>query len=263
MVGVPLRLAFAIFTAMLLTAPRRGVKLYRTLFYLPTLAPPVAAVLAFVVLLNPENGPVDQALGTVGLPAPLWFQDPAYAKWGLVLLGLWGVGDAMIIMLAGLLDVPRSLYEAAVTEGANAWHRFRYVTLPMLSPVILFTLVIAIINGFQYFTEGYVAATRLGGHAGRRDSTPGRAAGQPPLLLDVAVPAGLPLLPHGIRVGDGVAPVPGDDGVHAAARQDLGSLGALRERPRMSAVGYPSARRAAAGRPAPALPVRRRRSTRC
>ena len=93
-IGVPLRLAFAIFTAMLLTAPRRGVKLYRTLFYLPTLAPPVAAVLAFVVLLNPENGPVDQALGTAGLPAPLWFQDPAYAKWGLVLLGLWGVGDA-------------------------------------------------------------------------------------------------------------------------------------------------------------------------
>ncbi len=173
MVGVPLRLAFAIFTAMLLTAPRRGVKLYRTLFYLPTLAPPVAAVLAFVVLLNPENGPVDQALGTVGLPAPLWFQDPAYAKWGLVLLGLWGVGDAMIIMLAGLLDVPRSLYEAAVTEGANAWHRFRYVTLPMLSPVILFTLVIWIINGFQYFTEGYVAGNTASG------VTPGDATSTP------------------------------------------------------------------------------------
>jgi len=172
-IGVPLRLAFAIFTAMLLTAPRRGVKLYRTLFYLPTLAPPVAAVLAFVVLLNPENGPVDQALGTAGLPAPLWFQDPAYAKWGLVLLGLWGVGDAMIIMLAGLLDVPRSLYEAAVTEGANAWHKFRYVTIPMLSPVILFTLVIGIINGFQYFTEGYVAGNTASG------VTPGDATSTP------------------------------------------------------------------------------------
>jgi len=148
---------------MLLTARRRGVKLYRTLFYLPTLAPPVAAALAFVVFLNPGNGPVDQALDSAGLPAPLWFQDPAYAKWGLVLLGLWGVGDAMIIMLAGLLDVPRSLYEAAVTEGANAWHRFRYVTIPMLSPVILFTLVIGVITAFQYFTEAYVAGNSASG----------------------------------------------------------------------------------------------------
>ncbi len=165
-VGVPLRIIFAMATAMLLTRPRRGANLYRTLFFMPSMAPAVAASLVFVYLLNPATGPVNRALSAVHLPAPLWFYDPSWAKPALIILGLWGIGDAIVIFLAGLLDVPAQLYEAIAIEGANAWQRFRYVTLPMLSPVIFFTLVIGVIEGFQYFTQGYVAGTTAAGDSG-------------------------------------------------------------------------------------------------
>ena len=164
-VGVPARVVFAIGTAMLLTKVRRGVGLFRTIFFLPSLAPPVAATLGFVYLLNPATGPVDQLLRKLHLPAPLWFNDPRFAKPALVLLALWGIGDMMIIFLASLLDVPVQLYEAADIEGANAWQKVRHVTLPMISPVILFAVIIGAIDGLQYFTQGYVAAVAAGGQA--------------------------------------------------------------------------------------------------
>jgi multiple sugar transport system permease protein len=108
---------------------------------------------------------VNQILRGLGMHnPPLWFYGPGSSKWGLVLLGLWGVGDAMIIFLAGLLDVPRQLYEAADIEGANGRQKFRFVTLPMISPVIFFSLVIGVIEGFQTFTAAYVAnVTESGG----------------------------------------------------------------------------------------------------
>ncbi len=163
-VGVPLRIGFAILTATLLTWPRRGMKAYRTLYFLPSMVPAVAAALAFIWVLHPSYGPVNQLLRAVGMQhRPLWFYGPGSSKWSLVILGLWGVGDAMIIFLAGLLDVPRHLYEAADIEGAKPWQKFRHVTLPMISPVILFSLVIGIINGFQYFTQAYVASTITSG----------------------------------------------------------------------------------------------------
>jgi multiple sugar transport system permease protein len=158
-IGVPLRIIFGIATATLLTRPRKGIRAYRTIYFLPTMAPAVAAALAFVYLLNPEFGPLNTILRDVGWHnPPLWFADPNWAKPALILLGLWGIGDAMIIFLAGLLDVPRQLYEAADIEGASAWQKFRYVTLPMISPVIFFTLVTGVIYGFQYFTEAYVVS---------------------------------------------------------------------------------------------------------
>jgi multiple sugar transport system permease protein len=161
--GVPLRIAFAILTATLLTRPKRGVKVYRTIMFLPTLAPAVAAALAFLYLFNPATGPIDHLLSAAGWQKPpLWFHDPTWSKPGLLILGLWGVGDAMIIFLAGLLDVPRQLYEAADIEGASFVQKFRLVTLPMISPVIFFSLVIGVIQGFQYFTEAYVTSFTLG-----------------------------------------------------------------------------------------------------
>jgi multiple sugar transport system permease protein len=156
-VSTPLEIAFAIGTAAVLARPKRGVGIYRTIFFLPTMVPAVAAALGFLFLLNPA-GPIDHLLAFLHAPRPLWFQDPRFSKPGLVLLGLWGVGNTMIIFLAALLDVPRQLYEAADIEGANGWQRFRYVTLPMISPVIFFALVIGVIYGFQYFTEAYVAS---------------------------------------------------------------------------------------------------------
>ncbi|HEX6331444.1 MAG TPA: sugar ABC transporter permease, partial [Actinomycetota bacterium] len=121
-VGVPLQMSVALVTAMLLTRPRRGLKVYRTIFFLPTMAPPVAAALAFFVLFNPGFGPVNQFLSAVGVKnPPLWFFHPFWSKWGLLFLSLWVVGQTMVIYLAGLLDVPRQLYEAADIEGASGW----------------------------------------------------------------------------------------------------------------------------------------------
>jgi multiple sugar transport system permease protein len=157
LVSTPLQIAFAIGCAVVLTRPKRGVGIYRTMFFLPTMVPVVAATLGFLFILNPA-GPIDHVLGFLHVPKPLWFQDPKWSKPGLVLLGLWGIGNTMIIFLASLLDVPRQLYEAADIEGASAWQRFRHITLPMISPVIFFAVVTGVIYGFQYFTEGYVAA---------------------------------------------------------------------------------------------------------
>jgi multiple sugar transport system permease protein len=159
-VGVPLQIIFAVITATLLTWPRKGIKAYRTIYFLPSMAPAVAASLAFVYVFNPVFGPINQFLMLLGMKhPPQWFFSPSTSKWALVILGLWGVGEAMIIFLAGLLDVPRQLYEAADIEGANVIQKFRHVTLPMITPVIFFTLVVGIIAGFQYFTQAYIAST--------------------------------------------------------------------------------------------------------
>jgi multiple sugar transport system permease protein len=163
-VGVPLRISFAIFTAWLLTLPRHGSRVYRTVYFIPSIAPPVAASLAFILVFQPAFGPINQILRGFGWAnPPLWFYGPGSSKWGIVLLGLWGVGDAMIIFLAGLLNVPRQLYEAADIEGASGWQKFRHVTLPMLSPVIFFSLVIGVIYGFQLFTQAYVTSLATSG----------------------------------------------------------------------------------------------------
>jgi multiple sugar transport system permease protein len=164
LIGVPLRIVFGIATAWLLTLPRSGSRTYRTLYFLPSMAPPAAAALAFVLVFQPEFGPVNQILKGLGVQnPPLWFYAPETAKWGLVLLGLWGIGDAMIIFLAGLLDVPRQLYEAAEIEGATGRQKFRFVTLPMISPVIFFSTVIGVIYGFQLFTAAYAASLATSG----------------------------------------------------------------------------------------------------
>jgi len=143
--GVPLRILFGMLTAMLLTRPKRGVNAYRTLFFAPSMVPRVATALVFVYLLNPVSGPINNLIDAIpGLSAPLWFFDPAWAK-------------------PGLLNVPRDLYEAIAIEGANAWQRCRHVTLPLITPVIFFTLIMGIIDGFQYFDQAYVAGNAASG----------------------------------------------------------------------------------------------------
>ena len=158
-VGLPLRIVLGVITALLLTRRRRGVNVYRTAYFIPTMVPVVAGTLAFAYLLNPSYGPVNAILRKLGMEdPPQWFFSPTWSKPALVLLGLWGVGDAMIIFLAGFLDVPRHLYEAADIEGGGRWAKFRHVSLPMVSPVIFFEIVTGIIFGFQYFAQAYVAA---------------------------------------------------------------------------------------------------------
>ena len=129
------------------------------------MAPPAAAALAFVLVFNPSFGPVNQILMHLGVQeaSVVVLRSRTRPSGGSCILGLWGVGDAMIIFLAGLLDVPRQLYEAAEIEGANGRQKFRFVTLPMISPVIFFSLVIGVIYGFQLFTQAYVASLAASG----------------------------------------------------------------------------------------------------
>jgi multiple sugar transport system permease protein len=165
LIMVPLQVVFAYGIAMMVARAKKGVGIFRTVFYLPALAPPVAATLAFVFILNPATGPVNSILGHLGINGPLWFQDPAWAKRSLTLLAMWGVGNTMIIFLAALLDVPRHLYESSEIDGAGAIQKMLYVTLPTISPVILFSVVIGMIQGLQYFTQAYVAANVASGQA--------------------------------------------------------------------------------------------------
>jgi multiple sugar transport system permease protein len=178
-IGVPLQVLFAFGIATMVTRAKRGVGFFRTVFYLPALAPPVAATLGFVYLLNPATGPINTALKKVGVEGPLWFNDPAWAKPSLVLLSLWGIGNTMVIFLAAILDVPKHLYESAEIDGAGPFQRLRWVTLPTISPVLLFAVVLGVIQGLQYFTQAFVAASIAGGAASQAGSVSSLELGYP------------------------------------------------------------------------------------
>jgi multiple sugar transport system permease protein len=195
-VMVPLQVIFAFGIAMLLARARSGVGLLRTIFYLPALAPPVAATLSFVFILNPATGPVNTILGHLGIQGPLWFQDPAWSKPSLTLLGLWGVGNTMVIFLAAVLDVPRHLYESAELDGAGPVQRLRWVTLPTTSPVILFAVVLGVIQGLQYFTQAYVAAGVAQGQASQAGDLNTASLGYP---LDSTLVYPVLLYQHGFQ----------------------------------------------------------------
>jgi len=168
LVSVPLSLVIALLLALLLNADTRFIGMYRTLFYLPALVPPVAGTIVFILMFSPEGGLLNSLLRMVGLPEVGWLTDPRWSKPALIILSLWGVGTSALIFLAGLKEVPRVLLEAAEIDGAGAWQKFRHVTVPLLSPVILFNLVMGVIYSFQVFTPAFV----IGGTTGEPlDST--------------------------------------------------------------------------------------------
>ncbi|GHH84463.1 carbohydrate ABC transporter permease [Streptomyces capitiformicae] len=166
LVMVTCRVVFGLGVGLLITKIKTGAGVFRTLFYLPYLAPPVAATLAFVFLLNPGTGPVNSVLDGLGLPTPGWFTDPAWSKPALTALALWGVGDLMVIFMAALLDVPKEQYEAAELDGTSAWQRFRFVTLPNISPIVMFAVVTGVIQTMQYYTQPLVAGKVASGIIG-------------------------------------------------------------------------------------------------
>ncbi|MGW6456071.1 carbohydrate ABC transporter permease [Streptomyces sp. NPDC055078] len=166
LVMVTCRVAFGLGIGLLITKIKTGTGVFRTLFYLPYLAPPVAATLAFVFLLNPGTGPVNSLLDSIGLPTPGWFTDPTWSKPALTALALWGIGDLMVIFMAALLDVPKEQYEAAELDGASGWQRFRYVTLPNISPIVVFAVVTGVIQTMQYYTQPLVAGKVASGIIG-------------------------------------------------------------------------------------------------
>ncbi|MBI5094119.1 MAG: sugar ABC transporter permease [Candidatus Hydrogenedentes bacterium] len=155
--SVPLSLAFSVALALLLNQKVKGMSVYRTVFFLPTIVPIVASSVLWLWVLNPEGGLVNGMLKQcIGLEGPGWLASPDWSKPSLVLMSLWSVGGAMVIFLAGLADVPTELYEVAELDGAGPWGKFLNVTLPMITLTILFNLVMGLINSFQYFTQVFV-----------------------------------------------------------------------------------------------------------
>ncbi len=150
--AVPLRLAFALFVAMLLNTKRRGVGGYRAAYYAPSIVGGSVAVAVMWREIFGSNGLVNDVLST----EVVWLGNPRTAIWTLILLAVWQFGSPMLIFLAGLKQIPSSLYEAAAIDGANGWHRFWRVTLPLLTPIIFFNLVMQTISGFMVFTQAFI-----------------------------------------------------------------------------------------------------------
>jgi multiple sugar transport system permease protein len=164
LMALPLGLLIGFFLAILLNQKIPGVNLWRTVYFLPSVVAGVAVTLLWIRIFNTRIGILNPFLEKVfGIKGPGWLQDPDWALPALVIMGLWGVGGSMIIYLAGLQGIPTTLYEAATLDGANTWQRFQNVTLPMMTPVIFYNLVLGMIGSFQYFTEAYVASGGEGG----------------------------------------------------------------------------------------------------
>lgn len=165
-VSVPLQLIVAFSLAVMLNQAIRGRSLYRTIFYLPSITPAVASAVVWSQILNPQFGILNTVLGWFGIGPIKWLFDPTFAMPAMILMSLWFVGPQMIVFLAGLQGVPQTLIDAAAIDGANRWQRFRHVTVPIVSPVIFFNLIIGIIGSFQVFTSAFILT-----NGGPRDST--------------------------------------------------------------------------------------------
>lgn len=168
--SVPLDLAVAFAFALLLNLGIPGRAFFRTVFYFPAVIPTVATAILWTMLFNARGGLVNVALGIVGIPAIPWLTSPDWAMPSLILLSLWGIGSTVVIFLAGLQDVPRTLYEAAQIDGAGPLRLVRHVTIPMISPVILFNLVIGMIGALQVFAQPFIIFGSSGGVGGPLNS---------------------------------------------------------------------------------------------
>jgi multiple sugar transport system permease protein len=168
LVSVPLSLIAALAVAMLLHRGIRGLPVYRSVYYLPSLLGGSVAIVMLWRYIFGYNGVINQGLALFGIQGPGWTSDPDYALTTLILLHVWTFGSPMVIFLAGLKQIPTMYYEAASMDGASAARQFRSITLPLLSPIIFFNLVQSLIASFQTFTQGYVMS---GGSGGPADST--------------------------------------------------------------------------------------------
>lgn len=155
-VALPLGLVLSLGLAVLMNQKVKGISFWRTIYYLPAVVSGVAVAVLWAWILNPEFGLLNLMLRFFGIRGPHWLADTRTALPALIVISLWGVGGSMVIYLAGLQSIPTDLYEAAQLDGAGAWRRFVHVTIPMLSPVIFFNLVLGVIGAFQFFTEPFV-----------------------------------------------------------------------------------------------------------
>jgi len=164
---IPVTLGFALGVAMLVNSTLlAGRNLFRTLFYMPMQIPIVASTLIWIGMLNASTGWFNSILGSVGVDGPDWLNNVAWVAPSLTIMGLWGIGNMMLIFLAGLQGIPTELYDAAKVDGAGRWSTFRKITLPMLSPVLFYNVIITLIGTFQYFTQAYIIGNGRGDPAG-------------------------------------------------------------------------------------------------
>ncbi len=160
-VKTPLVIVVSIALALLLAVKIPGGGVFRTIFYLPNVLSGVAAILLWKWILAPD-GLLNDALAVVGIRGPAWFSSPTWTKPGLVVMGMWWIGSGVLILLAGLKGIPQDLYEAGAIDGAVGWNKFRFITLPMLSPTIFFQVVTGIIGTFQIFTTAFILSASSG-----------------------------------------------------------------------------------------------------
>lgn len=156
LLSVPLQLGAAFTVAMLLNSRVRGLGIFRTLFYLPSLLPSVVVSVIWLWLYNKQYGLLNAGLSALGLDRIDWINDPRLVIPSLVAMGVWGIGNVVIIFLAGLQGIPKELLEAVEIDGGSAWHSFRNVILPLMSPIILYNMIVGIIKSLQLFTEPYI-----------------------------------------------------------------------------------------------------------
>lgn len=154
--SVPGRLVLSLIIALLLVQPIKGTNLMRTIYFIPAVVGGVPIAMLWLWMLNADYGIVNYALNSLGIPSVAWLSDPDIALWSLVLISCWYVGNSMVILVAGLQNISPQLYEAAELDGATPLAKFRYVTLPMLSPTLFFLLVSSLIGSFQAFESAYV-----------------------------------------------------------------------------------------------------------
>jgi len=154
--SIPIGTALSLAIATLLNQKVPGVSVWRTIYYLPSVVSGVAVATLWVWLFHSQFGLINLGLSLVGIQGPAWLADPDWALAALVIMSFWSIGGGMVINLAGLQGIPTELYEAASIDGANAWSRFWRVTIPMLSPVLFFNLIMGVIQTFQYFTNAFV-----------------------------------------------------------------------------------------------------------
>jgi len=162
-IGVPLRLAFALFVAMLLNTASKAIGLYRTIYYLPSIIGGSVAVSIMWRNLYGDEGVINKLLNVIGLDSVRWFAEPAAALWMLITLSVWQFGSSMLIFLAGLKNIPPELYEASNVDGAGPIRRFISITIPMLTPVILFNMIMQTIGAFMTFVPAYIISKGEGG----------------------------------------------------------------------------------------------------
>jgi len=156
LLAVPLRIIVGFTLALFLNVKLKGITVFRSIYYIPSIVPIVATSMLWLFIFAPQTGLADYILNIFGIKSPGWLQSEAWSKPTLILIGTWGVGRSMVVYLAGLQDVPVSLYEAADIDGAGIWRKFVNVTVPMVTPTIFFNLVMDIIQTFQVFSMAYI-----------------------------------------------------------------------------------------------------------